>query len=206
METWEKYDAARAALCEDLAALEPPQWDAQSLCSQWKVRHVVAHLAAGSDVKPAAAFVGLVRNGMSFNRYIAAEALSVGATSPQVLLDGLRGSIGRHKTPPMAKPAVMLTDTVCHSADIRRPLGIQRTLPDETLVEVADALKGIGFPLGASKRVRGLRLAATDVNWSAGEGPAVEGPMQSLILAMAGRPAGLEDLTGDGVALLRSRM
>ena len=33
MDTWDKYDAERAALIEDLAGLEASQWDAQSLCS-----------------------------------------------------------------------------------------------------------------------------------------------------------------------------
>lgn len=52
----------------------------------------------------------------------------------------------------------------------------------------------------------GLRLVATDVTWSAGDGPVVEGPAESLILAMSGRPAGLDDLTGKGMALLSSRV
>jgi hypothetical protein len=106
----------------------------------------------------------------------------------------------------MAKPVNMLADTVCHSADIRRPLGIKRSAPEDTVVEVAESLKGVGFPVGASKRIAGLRLTATDVAWSTGNGPSVEGPAESLILAMAGRPAGLDDCTGDGVAVLKSRM
>jgi hypothetical protein len=34
----------------------------------------------------------------------------------------------------------------------------------------------------------------------------VTGPALSLVLAMTGRPAALGDLSGDGVATLRSRM
>src|SRR5579883_1287535 len=51
VDTWARYDAERQALCDDLAGLEESRWDIQSLCSQWKVRHVVAHLVAGADVK-----------------------------------------------------------------------------------------------------------------------------------------------------------
>jgi uncharacterized protein (TIGR03083 family) len=206
MDTWAKYDAERGALCDDLAGLEAGQWDAQSLCEQWKVRHVVAHLAKGGDVKPAELIVGLVRSGMSFNRYMAQKALADGGASPDSLLEALRATIGVHKTPPVAKPVNMLIDTVCHSADIRRPLRINRSLPEETLVEVADNVRKVGFPLGATKRVAGLRLVATDVAWSAGDGPVVEGPAESLILAVAGRRAGLDGLTGEGAALLSSRM
>jgi uncharacterized protein (TIGR03083 family) len=205
MDTWARYDAERTALVEDLAELEAHQWDAQSLCSKWKVRHVVAHLVYGSEVN-SAFLIGLMKNGMSFNRYMARQALVEGTASPDVLLAGLRATVGIHTTPPLAKPVNMLTDTVCHSADIRRPIGIQRSVPDDTLVEVAEGLKSVGFPLAAKKRIAGLRLAATDVGWSCGAGPEVEGPLESLILAMAGRPAGLEDLTGDGVPLLNARM
>jgi uncharacterized protein (TIGR03083 family) len=105
----------------------------------------------------------------------------------------------------MAKPIAMLMDTVCHSGDIRRPLGIDRKLPEDTLIEVAENLRNVGFPLKAKQRAAGLRLVATDVAWSAGDGPPVEGPAESLILAMAGRPSALEDLKGEGVTALASR-
>ena len=204
MDTWAKYDAEREALCGDLAGLDTDQWDTQSLCDRWKVRHVVAHLAVGGDVKPAM-IIGLVRSGLNFNRFMCNQALQAGAASPESLLAGLRASIGTHKAPPGAKPVSMLIDTVCHSADIRRPLGVKRSLPDETLVEVADAIRKVGFPLGASKRTGGLRLEATDIGWLAGDGPVVEGPAESLILAMGGRRAGLDDLAGDGLEVLSSR-
>jgi len=47
--------------------------------------------------------------------------------------------------------------------------------------------------------------ASTDVDWSTGDGPEVAGPAMSLILAMVGRAKALDDCTGDGVELLRSR-
>jgi uncharacterized protein (TIGR03083 family) len=206
MDTWDRVDAEREALCEDLAGLDAGQWDAQSLCTKWKVRHVVGHLVAGSDVKAGPVFLGLMKSGMNFNRYIAAEALDAGAASSDSLLAGLRAAVGKRKTPPMAKPVIMLIDTVCHSGDIRRPLGLTRKLPEDTLIEVADNVKNIGFPLGARKRIAGLRLVASDLSWSAGEGPVVEGPAASLILAMAGRANALEDLSGEGVETLASRM
>jgi hypothetical protein len=72
---------------------------------------------------------------------------------------------------------------------------------------VADtAKKRIGFPIQAKKRVAGLRMSATDSDWSAGDGPSVEGPLASLVLVMAGRKAPLEDLAGEGVKPFRTRM
>ncbi len=206
MNTWANYDTEREALCKDLAGLDPAQWDTQSLCSEWQVRHVVAHLVVGTNVRAGEALLGLARNGMNFNRFMGRQALAAGTAAPSSLLTGLHGTIGTHKAPPGAKPVNMLIDTVCHSADIRRPLGINRALPAETLIEVADGLRRVGFPVGARKRVAGIRLVATDVEWSAGDGPVVEGPAESLILAMGGRPAGLDDLAGDGIGVLAARM
>jgi hypothetical protein len=50
-----------------------------------------------------------------------------------------------------------------------------------------------------------LRLEATDVDWSTGEGSPVRGPCMALILAMVGRTAALAECDGDGVDALRSR-
>ena len=205
MDTWAKDDAEREALCDDLAGLDASQWDVQSFCPEWKVRHVVAHQIEQIGRTGRAVVVGLVKNGMNANRFIARDALIAGAASPESLVTRLRATIGTHKGPPMASPAVMLVETVCHSADIRCPLGIKYTTPEATLVEAADTLKRSNIPFRTKKRIGGLRLVATNAAWSTGEGPSVEGPLESLILVMAGRPAGFDDLTGEGTSVLSSR-
>jgi hypothetical protein len=111
-----------------------------------------------------------------------------------------------HRAPPGANSEIMLVDIVCHSVDIRRPMGMSRSVPEAALLTVADLVKRIGFPFQAKKRIAGLRVSATDVDWSAGEGPIVEGPLASLILVMAGRSAPLEDLSGEGTQILHARM
>ena len=101
---------------------------------------------------------------------------------------------------------IMLTDLVCHGEDIRRPTGMFRRVPESTLRTVAETVKRIGFPLHAKRRIAGVRIEATDVDWSAGDGPCVEGPLASLILVMAGRTAPLEALSGPGKQMLQARM
>jgi len=61
------------------------------------------------------------------------------------------------------------------------------------------------LPEALKQRIEGLTLRATDAEWSHGAGPEVSGPILSLVMAMTGRKAPLDDLTGDGVATLRSR-
>jgi hypothetical protein len=60
--------------------------------------------------------------------------------------------------------------------------------------------------IGASKRIRGLTLVATDLDWSAGKGPAVEGPAESLLMAIAGRRGTAQGLTGPGQPTLAARI
>ena len=205
MDTWGKLDAERAALCEDLAGLDAAQWDVQSLCDKWKVRHVVAHLARAPEMKGVAAVTMLLASGLSFNRAMERDALKFGAAPPAELLAKLKGIVGSRVLPIGTNTLIMLTDTMCHAADIRRPLGLSRDVPEDSMVEVADRVKDLGFPLGAKKRIVGLKLSATDVEWSTGDGPSVEGPLMSLILAMGGRPSALADLSGEGLATLQAR-
>jgi MDMPI C-terminal domain len=79
-------------------------------------------------------------------------------------------------------------------------------VPQATLLPVADMVKRIGFPIHGKKRIAGMRMSATDADWSAGSGASVEGPLASLILVMAGRKPPLEDLSGAGTHTLRARM
>jgi uncharacterized protein (TIGR03083 family) len=79
MDTWQAVDEERSALADDLATLDDSQWDAQSLCSEWAVRHVVGHLIGGADVKTGPFLAGMVKSGMNFDRFIAREGLALGA-------------------------------------------------------------------------------------------------------------------------------
>jgi uncharacterized protein (TIGR03083 family) len=99
----------------------------------------------------------------------------------------------------------MLGETIIHSEDIRRPLGIKHDYPADALIQVADFFKTSNLIIGTKRRIDGLTLRATDATWSHGTGPEVSGPMLSLVMAMTGRKPALEDLSGEGVATLRDR-
>jgi uncharacterized protein (TIGR03083 family) len=99
----------------------------------------------------------------------------------------------------------MLGEIVVHGEDIRRPLGLTHRPPDGALVTVADAWKKTNILIGGKRRIEGVRLRATDVDWSHGVGPDVSGPMLSLVMAMTGRGTFINDLSGEGVPLLATR-
>ena len=69
--------------------------------------------------------------------------------------------------------------------------------------EGADRVWRMGWPFSARRRLRGLRLSATDVEWAVGDGVEVRGPIQALLLLLTGRTAAaLPQLTGSGVQRL----
>ena len=67
------------------------------------------------------------------------------------------------------------------------------------------AVRPEGAPDQSAKRIRGLTLTATDLDWTTGTGPTVEGPEEALLMAMAGHPAALPKLCGPGVHALAER-
>jgi uncharacterized protein (TIGR03083 family) len=195
----------RADLAEFLAGLSPPQWDAPTLCAGWRVRDVVAHMISYDDLDGR----GLLRR-FARGRFVLGRANAVGVAeahdlSPQQLLDEL----GRHLEPRGLTTGfggrVALVDGLIHHQDIRRPLGMPRDVPAERLLH---ALQFARFapPIRAFWRARGLRLVATDLGWSAGRGPAVEGPGEPLLMAIAGRRGVVGELTGPGQPILAARI
>jgi uncharacterized protein (TIGR03083 family) len=195
--------AERADLAAYLATLTPQQWDAPSLCSRWSIKDVVAHVISYEEL----GFLGLVKRFVK-GRIVRANEVGVddfAALSPQQLLEFL----GNHLQPQGLTAGfggmIALVDGTIHHQDIRRALGQPRTLPADRLGRVLGLVPG-NPRLGAGRRIRGLRLRATDIDWAHGSGPEVTGPGEALLMAMAGRPAAVADLAGPGLATLTARL
>ena len=92
-----------------------------------------------------------------------------------------------------------------HSEDIRRPLGVHRDYPGQAVTQAITFYAGSNAIIGGKKRVAGLTLRATDIDFAIGSGPEVKGSAMALLLATNGRTAALDDLTGPGLATLRAR-
>jgi uncharacterized protein (TIGR03083 family) len=147
----------------------------------------------------------MVANAFRFDTMIDRDARRLGRLSPKEIVERLRARTTTTNHPP-APVMAMLGEVVVHGEDIRRPLGLPGETAAEATVPCLDMFKDANFPLGSKRRVAGLRLVATDVDWSHGAGPEVSGSGLSLLLAMTGRPAGLDGLTGNGVVDLRARL
>jgi uncharacterized protein (TIGR03083 family) len=205
VDVWSEVTAERNDLCDLLEALTPKEWDAQSLCEEWRVRDVVGHLIAGSGkIRYTEVLVGLARSGFSLNKMLARGAIEIGSQPTEDLLKQLREHATSQTRPPMTKADDVLADTLIHAQDIRRPLGKAREIPADRVAAVLDRMKGAPLT-GNKKRIAGLRLTATDMEWSHGDGPEVHGPGEALLMAMCGRKSAIDDLTGEGVHTLRAR-
>ena len=60
----------------------------------------------------------------------------------------------------------------------------------------------MGWPFGVKRPLKKFRFIATDVDWAAGNGPEVRGPISALLLLLTRRPAALPQLSGPGVEAL----
>ena len=196
--------AERAALSGFLDTLTPEQWNAPTSCDKWNVQHVVAHLVAAGHITASHFFAGLVKSGFNFDEFVDGDLRQYAAGSPAEVKQRFDAIITSARRPPGPR-AIALGEVMVHGEDIRRALGVRGEHPAEHLVTLAEAYTRSPAPLRGKKRSAGLRLEATDVEWTSGDGPAVKGPCMSLILAMVGRKGALDDCDGDGLDTLRSR-
>jgi uncharacterized protein (TIGR03083 family) len=203
--TWKLTHSERAALADTLDDLTSEQWSAPSLCAGWSIQQAAGHVVAGAEQTGSSFLKGMVTSGFRFNTFMDRDAHRLGALPPKEIIERLRARTTTTNRPP-APVETMLGEIVVHSEDIRRPLGLHGETPTDAIVGALDLFKNANFAIGAKRRIAGLRLVATDADWSHGAGPEVSGPALSLVLAMTGRAAGLDGLTGDGIAILRTRL
>lgn len=193
----------RADLAAFLATLTPEEWVAPSLCDRWSVKDVVAHVVSYEDLGAA----GLIKRFLK-GRVVHANEVGVeefASMSAQELLEFLNDHLEPHGLTAGFGGMIGLVDGTIHHQDIRRALGRPRAIPVDRLERILPLIPS-NPRLGAGKRIRGLRLRATDVDWTHGRGPEVTGTGEALLMAMSGRPVVLNELTGPGVSTLAGRI
>ena len=198
----------RRRVADLFASLDDAQWATRSLCAKWTVRDLAGHLVLPFSVSPPGLVLGVLKARGSFHRFSVAKSRELARRPPEELVAILRKHATSHFTPPGLGPEAPLTDVAVHTRDAARPLGVDVSAPLDVwrivLGFVSSPAAKRGFvPPG---RLAGLRLRATDQDWTHGDGAEVTGPSEALALGALGRPVALEDLSGDGVATLRGRL
>jgi uncharacterized protein (TIGR03083 family) len=195
--------AERADLAEFLATLTPQDWSAPTLCTKWNVKDVVAHVISYEELSTAQLVMRFAKGFFVRSNQIGVDEFA--SLSPQQLLEFLRDHLQPRGLTAGFGGMIALVDGTIHHQDIRRALGRPRTVPADRLERVLGLVPG-NPRLGAGRRIRGLRLRASDVDWAHGNGPEVTGPGEALLMAMSGRPAAVADLAGPGVDTLAGRL
>jgi uncharacterized protein (TIGR03083 family) len=201
---WPKIQSEREACADLFESLTPEQWASATWCPAWTVRELAGHMIAATASSPGVFFSHMAKAGFNFNKMVDADAKQYSSGDPSGFAAAMRAGAMRRNHPPGPVTA-MLGEAVIHGEDIRRPLGLSRDIPEASLVAVADFYKGSNLIIGAKRRISGLRLKATDVDWTHGDGPEVNATLATLILAMTGRRQVKADLSGEGAAALAGR-
>lgn len=196
--------AERAELADFLGSLPHEQWDSPSLCAGWQVRDVVAHIVSYEEHGNADLLRRLVRARLRPHKLNDVAITEYNDLEPAALVAFLREHLQPHGVTATFGGGVGLVDGLIHHQDIRRPLGMPRTIPDERL-RYALRFAVTAPPIRGFWRARGIRLVATDLDWARGTGPEARGPAEAVLMAMAGRPSIAGELTGPGASLLAGR-
>ncbi len=173
-------------LADLLAAAAADIWDAPSLCEKWLVRHVIAHLTMPARLTPEQFGAEMAAAGGDFtvlSNTVAARDASLPVSD---LLDQLRSPRLHAWQPPGGGAAGALSHAVIHSLDVTIPLGRPTVAPAEAATAVLDQLTAAqGALFGVD--LTGVRVEATDTDWSRGNGPLVRADSGSLVALLSGR-------------------
>jgi uncharacterized protein (TIGR03083 family) len=195
-----------------LHELEDTEFDTPSLCDGWAVRDVLGHMALGHTTSMGTMTGRIAKYGFNVTKasFNESKTLFAGKSADEIqhfwddvmVADHPRRGISR-----VIPNRVNFLDHLVHNQDMRRPTGHSRQVPEDRLRRALELVRTEGSPMFNPKRnVAGLKLVATDIDWSGGDGPSIEGAGEALVLAAAGRKAALADLSGEGVTTLSGRL
>ncbi|MEU6967274.1 maleylpyruvate isomerase family mycothiol-dependent enzyme [Kitasatospora aureofaciens] len=195
----EQIAAERRELAGVFAGLTAEQWNSPSLCEGWRVREVVAHMSTGFRHSTARTLGELVRSGGNVHRMADRTARRDAAALTE---DQLAAALAEHAEhpwrPPVGGRIAALAHDAVHGLDVTVALGLRARLPLPRAAALLGTVSARSLRFFGA-RLEGVRLRATDLDWSYGQGPLpVEGRAEHLLLVAYGRrvPAGL--LSGAG--------
>src|SRR3954454_6169021 len=190
-DVWPIVHAERQALIEDLKNLDDALWMRPSWCDGWTVHDVTAHLVDVASTTRLSLVVDMARARFDFDRQNANGVVRARGATPRQTLDRLRHGVSRTSTPP-APLDTRIVEEVVHGEDIRRAVGLTRAYPQEAVIRSLRQPARMPATFGGAKELVGrVRLTATDLDLSIGQGPEVKGPALALLLAICGRRVAL---------------
>ena len=206
-QSWQVITEQRLGLARVLEGLSDSEWEQPSLCPRWRVRDVAAHVAMAPQAPGLTAMLADgVRARGSFHRLNHDVAVRHAARPTHDIVAEMRMHADSRRLPAVTNYHNTLFDVLVHTQDIAIPLGRDYPMPSEAAQAGASRVWTMGWPFWARHRLRGVRVVATDTDWSAGTGVELRGPIGMLLLLLTGRTAtAMPHLSGPGVHTITER-
>jgi uncharacterized protein (TIGR03083 family) len=206
-QSWQVIAEQRLGLARLLEELSDSEWEQPSLCAGWRVRDVAAHVALAPQVPGLGSMlVDGIRARESFHRLNHDVAVRHAAHPTYDIVAELRAHADSRRLPVVTNYRNILFDVLVHTQDIAIPLGRDHPMPSEAARAGASRVWTMGWPFWARRRLRGVRVLATDTDWFAGAGVELRGPIGMLLLMLTGRTeTAMPHLSGPGVHIITER-
>lgn len=200
---WTNAAKARTDFADLLDGLTAEQLEADTLCANWSVRDVAGHLVSFIEMSLPTMMISMAKNGFNADKAWHANAQKYGAQEVTAIARTLRNNAAKPSAMKSFPPGLTTVDAAVHTQDIRRPLGLAGALDAGVLRDALDfcTTHKKGKMMVPTDDIAGLRLEATDIDWSWGSGDLVSGPAEAILMGINRRDTRSE-LTGDGVAKL----
>lgn len=102
MDIWEVIATERRRLADELEQLSSEQWNGQTQCDGWDVRHLVAHIVMGFEMSAGQVLGAVVKSGFNMNKMVDRTADDLASRmTPEQLTQSLRENADNRQTPPL---------------------------------------------------------------------------------------------------------
>lgn len=199
--------AERLALCDLLDTLTSDDWQHESLCQEWTVREVVAHLTLATRDTVWGTLKAAIKARGNWDRMNTTMARDQAVRfAPPELVRELRDTAASTRRAPFSSVLDPLADILVHAQDIVRPIGRTHPMaPEHTVPALDHAVHSRWY--GGPKRFAAVTLIATDADWRMGSSAdEVRGTAGALLLLATGRRTVASELTGAGADALVTRL
>jgi len=203
MEDWDIVAKARSDFADLLDSLSEEQLAGKTLCDGWTPLDIGGHVVSFVELSLPAMMLSMAKAGFNIDKAWVANATKYKEMGAASISQALRAKGSKKNPIPSFSAGINFMDIAVHTQDVRRGLGLEGSLDDEVLrnsLEWATTHKQRKIHVDP-KAIEGLRLEATDMDWSWGDGALVSGPAEAILLGLNRRDMSAE-LTGDGVAKL----
>lgn len=203
MATWERAGRLRRDLADIVEGLSEEQLQSPTLCEQWTAQVVVCHVTGFVTTSFPKFMWTVAKNLGNFDKASQEMANTELARPFADVLADLRAKATKSSALPMFPEELTMADTMIHTQDIRRPLGLDGGFDDESMRAALDFLTEhkMATTLVDRKPLEGVKLSPTDLDWSWGDGAEITGTAEAIMMAMANRPSAMADISGPGAEL-----